>query len=423
MAYDIETSAVEPMVDGMIDLLKVNLIANTFLIQDAHVGDKVLYVDNSFRFNKFDWILLLDNKSSQEQISGDLSGVEFHKIIKHFQGTNVLYLNEPLNKDFLVNDNARIQKTIKKAILYEKDILYGDRQVINCDFVAICVEPDSKSQDWLATRLLGTETNLSIMIYVKCGGLGEEEEYAMRVCNAYADATNKLLLGNIHLDMSLDEVPLVRDAHVGDTGVYIDCDVVSEWIPGIACLDYEVQDTHGANQLLTIVDPDAIAYTSSSSSSSSLSSTAKEATSSSSWSSSSFTLSESSISSGESSSSVSSESWSSQSIFIEESSSKTSESSLSSSISSLSSVGGNACWVELNGPLRRNFLVADKAVLRRKKRYTYDSRISSITYGTTQKGSVFMKAAKLQWFGKEAESFNFPQVGTGRPITENNFRN
>ena len=56
----------------------------------------------------------------------------------------------------------------------------------------------------------------------------------------------------------------------------------------------------------------------------------------------------------------------------------------------------------------------DKAVIRKKKRYTYDSRVENIEYGTVQKGSVFLKAAKLSWFGKETETFQFPQPGIGR---------
>jgi hypothetical protein len=381
------------------------------LTQDAHIGDKVLHVDNSIRFKKFDYILLMDNNSAQEPISGALNGVEFHRVSKDFQGTGVLHIGEAIQKDYLVSDHARIQKTIKKAILYEKDVLYGDRQVINMDYVAICVEPDSKSQEWLATRLLGTDTKMSILVYVKCGGLGDEEENAMRVCSAYADAINELLLGNIHLDISLDEVRLARDAHIGDTGVYIDCGVADDWLPGVECLDYEVQDNYGANQLLKIVEEGYHIQSSSSSSESSRSSSLLENASS--VSSASNLLSESSESSVSPMSSSSS-SWSSQSLFPpESSSSKSSESSSLSSISSSSSLG-DVCWVELSFPLTRDFLVEDKAVLRRKKRYTYDSRISDITYGMVQKSSTFMKAAKLSWFGKEAEAFNFPQPGLGR---------
>jgi len=413
MSYDVEASAMEPIIDGLIDILKVNLIANTVLTADGHIGDKVLHVDNSVRFRKGDYVLLMDNESTQASVSGDLTGIQFLKVTQDFQGTDILYIDTKLEKDYLVSNNARIQKTIKKAILYEKDVLYGDRQVINFDYIAICVEPETKSQDWLATRLLGTDAKVSILVYVKYGGPGDEEGYAMRVCSAYADAINKLLLGNIHLDIGIDEISLARDAHIGDRGVYIDCDEANNWTTGIECLDYEVQDNYGANQLMKIVETGSAIYSSSSSSESSRS-TSENLFYSSSSSSSSSLDSESSKSSSESNTSSSS-SWSSQSVFIDESSSQTSVSDSSSSISSSSSLG-DVCWVELSYPLTRDFLIKDKATLRRKKRYTYDSRISDITYGMVQKGSAMMKAAKLSWFGKESESFKFPQTGIGRQI-------
>lgn len=55
----------------------------------------------------------------------------------------------------------------------------------------------------------------------------------------------------------------------------------------------------------------------------------------------------------------------------------------------------------------------DKAVLRRKTRYMYDSRVTTAEFGTAQKGKVFMKAAKLNWYGKETQEYTFPQVGLG----------
>lgn len=428
MAYDVQPYDVEPMVDGMIDLLRTNLVASTFLVKDASVGDVVLHVDNSIRFQKFDYVLLMDNNSKRNELTGLFDGAEIHKVARDFEDTTLLHLAEPLQKSFLLSDNGRIQKTIKKVILYEKDILYGDRQVITFESVAICVEPVSKAQEWLAVRLLGEDFRLSIMVYVKCAGQGEQEEYAMRACNAYADAINKLLLGNIHVDVSLDVTPLVQDAHVGDTGVYVDCDLIKDWGPGIPCLAYEVEDNYGADQLLRVVDAGGTSSSSSSSLSSSSSSSSGSSSSMSSASSQSTAISSSSVSSrsslssssGNSSSSstdelTSSSSWSSQSGHTGMTTSWSSTSSSQSSSSSESTRGGSpGCWVQLDRPLTKEFRVKDKAVLRRKKRYTYDSRVENIEYGTVQKGSVLLKAARLSWFGKEAQSFQFPQVGLGR---------
>ena len=417
MAYNVNPTAIEPLVDGIIDLLSVNLVAATHLTQDAHVGDTVLYVDNSRRFQNFDYVVMMDNNSHQDNAAGSLIGVEFHEVATDFQTTSVLTLVEPLQQDFIVSNNARIQKAIRKTILYAKDILYGDRQVITFDSVAICVEPESKRQDWLATRLLGSEARLAIMVYVKSGGTGEEEESAIRICNAYADAINDLLMGNIHLDISDDRVPLVRDAHAGDTVVYVSCGDAANWGPGVPCLDYTVQDNFGANDLLKVVSPPEFSSSSSSSStvaeSSSSSSSSAVLLLSSSSSASSPSSNSSSVSSASSGSSSSS--WSSQSGTpnVGSSTSSSSSSGSSSSSSLTSNNQGLGCPVYLSSPLTRDYHVADKAIIRRNKRYTYDSRIDSIEYGMVQKGSVLLKAAKLSWYGKEAKAYSFPQVGLG----------
>jgi hypothetical protein len=69
--------------------------------------------------------------------------------------------------------------------------------------------------------------------------------------------------------------------------------------------------------------------------------------------------------------------------------------------------------VRISRPLLWNYRVSDKAVLRRKWRYMYDSRISNTDFGPVQKGSAMLKAARLDWFGKETQEYTFPQVGMG----------
>jgi hypothetical protein len=60
--------------------------------------------------------------------------------------------------------------------------------------------------------------------------------------------------------------------------------------------------------------------------------------------------------------------------------------------------------------------VSDKAVLRKKERWMYDSRVDTVEYGDVAKGSFMLKAAKLSWFGKETRLIPFPQVGLGGTI-------
>jgi hypothetical protein len=62
-----------------------------------------------------------------------------------------------------------------------------------------------------------------------------------------------------------------------------------------------------------------------------------------------------------------------------------------------------------------DFLTQQFAVFMRFNRYFYDSRIDSVEYGVVQKGSAFIRAARLNWFGKEVEEFSFPQQDTNVP--------
>jgi hypothetical protein len=82
-------------------------------------------------------------------------------------------------------------------------------------------------------------------------------------------------------------------------------------------------------------------------------------------------------------------------------------------------MGGAVYEVFLSAQLLSHFRTRDFAVLRRKKRFMYDSRVDNVEYGTVQKGSAFLKAGRLSWFGKETEQFSYPQVNRGLPKDKN----
>jgi hypothetical protein len=398
-----QDSRMEPLVDGMIGLLNKNLIANTKLLSDAHAGDTTLHVGNSLRFERGEEILLRDNNSIWKDDTNTRKGLEFHTIGQDIEYSDYLVLKEPVKKDYLVRDNARIQKTLKNTPLYPKDIYYGDREVISWDWVAICVEPEGMTPEWMATNgLLSTEYKMSIFVYVRMGNSADTKNLSMRVCNAYADAIHRLLINNIHLDLTIDEVALLADANAGDNFVYISESLASQWGVDL-CTQYEVQDNFKQEWDLAIIpEPSSESFSSSSTSSVSAH-----------WESeSSLEISTSSSSSGRSSASTQTFSSSSRSLSSSSTCSKSSEttSSSSESLSSGKTPPGVKIW--LNRPLYYHYRVGDKAVLRRKNRYMYDSRVTDIKYGMMQKGEI-VKAAQLSWFGKETQVIGFPQVGKG----------
>ncbi|MCK9435235.1 MAG: hypothetical protein M0R32_10600 [Candidatus Cloacimonetes bacterium] len=416
MTIDLKRQArVEPLIDGMRGLLSKYLIAHTKLEVDANVGDKQLIVDNAIRFKADEQIIIFDDNSVWNSDTGLREGVEFHTVASDPTKTNTLVLKNPLGKSFSLSDNARIQKAIKYTVLEPKDIYYGDREALTFNEVAVCVASERKSSEWLALGGVSSyEYRLAIMVYVKVAGSGKEtdEDRSERVCNCYADAIEDLLIRNIHLDLTIKEVPLVADACIGDQWVFISKDEADEWQPDEReC--YEVQDNFNTCQLISILHGGSESSSSSSTScvSFDISTSSRSGITESSESSESI----SSLSSSSSSSLVNSSSSSSKSSVSDNLSSSTS-SLEESPLSSSSSFGGDAYQVYLNCTFPYHIKVSDKAVLRKKERWMYDSRVDTVEYGDVAKGSFMLKAAKLSWFGKETRLIPFPQVGLGGTI-------
>lgn len=405
-------SKIGPLVDGMRSLLAKNLVAHTRITSNAYKGDTSINVDNSIRFRADDQIIIFNDQSSWDDDIGSREGIEFHTVISDPTETGVLLLKEPLGRDFLVSDKSRLQKAIEFAVLDSKDIYYGDRASLTFNEVAICIEPEKKSNEWLAIGGLGSyEYRMAIMVYVKVSGAGDvrDEDRAARVCHSYADAIEDLLIRNIHVDLTIEEVPLLEDVCYGDSWAFIPKSQAHKWQPD-HCPRYEVQDNFHADQDFYIIDPKQATYSSSESSCVSFDiSTSSGSLFSSLSSDSGSELSTSTFSSLSTFNNSSSSSYSS----VSQSESSTPSVLSLSSASSVSSIGNDAYQVFFSCPVNNHLRVSDKAVLRRKARYMYDSRVDDVEYGNVAKDSFMLKGARLSWFGKESRHLPFPQVGLG----------
>lgn len=62
-----------------------------------------------------------------------------------------------------------------------------------------------------------------------------------------------------------------------------------------------------------------------------------------------------------------------------------------------------------NRPLNRSYSTQEYAILSRHGKYFYDSRVDNVEYAMVQKGSAFIRAGRLNWFGKTVTEYKFPQ--------------
>jgi hypothetical protein len=314
---------IEGIIDSLLDLIRIELIAKTNLSVNASIGDTTLTVVNSFHFQAGQEIVLIDYNYNVEGTSH--YKVYEYAVVKSVTNTTTIVLESPLQSNWLLSDQSFIQKTIAHSPLYENNLLYGDREVIPTDEVAITVEPVSLSNDWIYLQGgLSEESRLKISIY----GQDISTEHGLRILNKYTKAVYDLLNTSLHLNVNDYQTPITRDINVNDGSFYI-CNTTTNDEEFIVGKSYAFQDNDS---------PRCAWY----------------------------------------------------------------------EITSKSYVGDEICLV-VDCLMNKQILKSEYGLAIRMKRYLYDSRVDSLTFGVIQKSSAILRAAELSWFGKEVNEISFPQ--------------
>lgn len=336
--------SVSEVVRGIMSLISENIVAKTNVTSDVLVSD-IVHVENSFHFEPDQEIILIDwgYDNSNYSTTSHYDVYEYARI-KEVVDTRTIQLYANTESNWLVSDQAFIQKTIGHSPLYDDRIYYGDREVIPSEDMAVTVEPVSKSNEWIYIQGgLSEEYRVSIAIY----GKDIETEEGMEILNKYSDAIYNLMNSNLHIDINDYNTPLLANVAAGAITVVVEDnqDNRDNILPSSQIVDdevYEVQDNQGVEIDLFCVD--------------------------------------------------------------------------------VTTPGDGNMYVTLNQnnpvlygvqPLNRSYNLEEYAVLRRHGRYFYDSRADNVEFGVVQKGSAMIRAAKINWFGKEVVEHSFPQRSKG----------
>jgi hypothetical protein len=327
--------SIEIITDGIIDLIKKNIIAKTDVTSDVSIGDTTVSVYNSYRFHAGEEIVLIDYGYNQP---GHVHYNSFeYARIKNVNNTNSITLYSPVNSNWEISQKTVIQKTIGHSPLYEDNVLYGDREVIPIDDIAITVEPLSLGNEWMYIQGgLNEEYKLRIMIYGK-SILSDE---GRRILDRYSYAVYSLLMRNLHMDINDYDTKLITDVVEGGSVVIIENNEKNRNIflvstaSGDPCHPYiyKVQDNLGITSRIQITNR---------------------------------------------------------------------------------LINGATIELTLSEPLPKDFNVAEFAALIRCGIYIWDSRVDSINYGQVSKGSAFLRASEISWFGKSINEHVFPQTSDG----------
>jgi len=243
-----QTHSLEQVCDGMIQLIVKNAGARTLLTADAHAGDTLINVVNTFHFNDAEQVVLMDTNEGH---------LEYNSI-SHLLNTTQLTLVNPLQTDFIVSTTATLQKAIGNAPLPENGVLFGDRDVIANPELTITVDPVTmNSMEWMYLRGgLSMQYNLDIRVYAKL----DVNETAYRVVQKYGDYLFDLLINNLHLDIVNDETFLTGNATAGTNVVNID-NSSGSWVTDMYSHRYEVQDNNHAETDFYVTTADATSVT------------------------------------------------------------------------------------------------------------------------------------------------------------------
>jgi hypothetical protein len=243
---------VEPLVDTLISLVKDNMVARTDITSDAIIGSNVISVYNSFHFSADQEVVLIDNGYNQEG-SSHYQIFEYAKI-KWVNNTRSITLYDNLQGDWLVANNSFVQKTIGHSPLYDENVLFGDREIIPTDQMAVTVEPVSMSNEWMYLQGgLNEEYKLKVMVY----GKDMKTDEGLRILVKYADNIVQLFNNNIHIGVDIYSTPLLSNVNIGDTVITIDntpsnidkFTVTNMVVPMLKDLKriYQLQDNQGTN--------------------------------------------------------------------------------------------------------------------------------------------------------------------------------
>jgi hypothetical protein len=233
------------VVEGIMNLIKRNVIAKTNITSDVAIGSTTVFVYNTFHFEEGDEIILVDSGYSTED-DVHYQVFEYAKI-KTINSTRQITLLMPTQGNWLVSQNSIVQKTVGNSPLYEEQVYYGDREVIATDLMSICVDPVSLSNDWIYIQGgLSEEYKMKIMIY----GKDVKTDDGLRTLNAYADNVYNLLNHNLHIDVNNYYAPILDDAVVGTNQIIIPytTDNAENFVLSSTLADpnsYQLQDNNG----------------------------------------------------------------------------------------------------------------------------------------------------------------------------------
>ena len=176
------------------------LLANAKLKQDAFAGDDIIYLEDNFldfseqAFNSISPHLLIQNINSTGERSGDggFIGAEYTSILKIDSSIGKIWLNAPLQNNWLVSDESYILRC--PGGLPIADVRIGDLKVVT-KYPTVCVAPTNKTLSWNTFNTTKENITIDLIVYVQGGDTEQGNIDLMKI----VDVIVEMCMSNLHL--------------------------------------------------------------------------------------------------------------------------------------------------------------------------------------------------------------------------------
>jgi hypothetical protein len=210
------------------------------LIEDANVGDDVLTINSTKRFQVNDEVMIKDALVYE-------TGFRIEEIIND---TQLRLNNRVVSQNWTVNQNAILIKAINEMIL--QGVYFGDPEVIP-QYPAVTVFASDKSSEWLTLDSTSERYEVQINTYV----LESTHEDGHRFLHAITDTIESALKKNIYpLVGDFETTSLLADIVAGDLFIKVpDTSLFTEGNRFLIENDFKMQECY----LRSIVDSTTLA--------------------------------------------------------------------------------------------------------------------------------------------------------------------
>lgn len=193
------------ILDGVRKIIHKWVNTATRLTSNVNVGDTVLYVENSYRFNAGDDIIIKN---------GDLYEVDLH-IESVDNSVNTITLSSGVQNSHSLSDGVVIKAIYGRCV---QGIYIGDREILP-KFPCITVNGVSRSSEWMTLESTKERYEIEVSVFVQASTQEEGYKFLLTITDIIQQGLKRNIMPLVN---DFDIISLAQDVTSGDSVIYVE---------------------------------------------------------------------------------------------------------------------------------------------------------------------------------------------------------